>query len=306
MGRGRLSGRGHDAGAAILAGSALADPEALLLRPAEFVADFGTTLVVAPHPDDESLGCGGAIALLRRRGCRVHVLFVTDGAASHLHSRRYPPDELRALREREACSALSALGVARKHVAFLRLPDGAMPSPGSAEFDRAVDRIRGLLAEIAPQTLLLPWRRDPHPDHRAAVRLVRAALAEAPAGGQTSAATTHADVSPPEPYACTSVPRVPSQPDAGIPVPQGSSVPRVVEYPIWLWHRGDPGDAPGKREARAWRLDISHVLDQKRNAIAAHRSQTTDLIDDDPTAFRLTPELLAPFLLPWEVYLEAR
>jgi hypothetical protein len=42
----------------------------------------------------------------------------------------------------------------------------------------------------------------------------------------------------------------------------------------------------------------------KQQAIAAYRSQTTNLIDDDPEGFRLTPEMLANFAHPWEVYLE--
>jgi len=46
------------------------------------------------------------------------------------------------------------------------------------------------------------------------------------------------------------------------------------------------------------------VLPDKRAAIRAHRSQTTGLIDDDPTGFRLAPETLALFDRPWEVFLE--
>jgi LmbE family N-acetylglucosaminyl deacetylase len=44
-------------------------------------------LVVAPHPDDESLGCGGLIASLAQKGCRFYVVFTTDGGAC-LH--RFP------------------------------------------------------------------------------------------------------------------------------------------------------------------------------------------------------------------------
>lgn len=46
------------------------------------------------------------------------------------------------------------------------------------------------------------------------------------------------------------------------------------------------------------------MLELKLQAIAAYRFQTTDLIDDDPEGFRLTPEMLANFIHPWELYLE--
>src|SRR5687768_8056870 len=85
--------------------SLLTAPESLPLRPASTVMSFGPTLVVAPHPDDESLGCGGALALLGRAGLPVWLLFVSDGAGSHPGSRRYPAPALRVLRESEARAA---------------------------------------------------------------------------------------------------------------------------------------------------------------------------------------------------------
>ena len=248
----------------VLASSPLGRPEALPLRSPDTVDLFGRTLVVAPHPDDESLGCGGAIALLRARGHAVHVLFVSDGTLSHPLSRQYPAPRLAALREEEALSALAALGVERAAATFLRLKDRAVPSPHAANFNVAVDRCRVLIEGIGPQTILVPWRRDPHPDHRASWRLIDAALARDPA------------------YEV-----------------------RRIEYLIWLWELAAAGDAPRPDEATPWRLDINSALPRKRAAITAHRSQTTDLIDDDPTGFRLTPDILAHFAYPWEVYLES-
>ena len=68
-------------------------------------------LVLAPHPDDESLGCGGLIAEHHARGHDVHVLVLTDGTGSHPHSREYPPTRLAALRMGEARDAIRALGL---------------------------------------------------------------------------------------------------------------------------------------------------------------------------------------------------
>ncbi|HUG15447.1 MAG TPA: PIG-L deacetylase family protein [Thermomicrobiales bacterium] len=236
----------------------------LPLRTGDSVRDFGPTLVVAPHADDESLGCGGAIALLAQSGVPVRVLFVTDGVGSHPGSRRYPPDRLRALRETEARDALAELGVAAHNAAFLRLPDRRAPRIGSAGFARAAGLMREHMRQdsFTPRTIILPWRRDPHTDHRAAWELVTAAL-------------------------CASVDR-----------------PRLLEYPIWVWELGTDDDLPEPGEAFAWRLDISAVLQRKLRAIAAHRSQTTPLIDDDPVGWYLKPHTLARFSQPWEVYLE--
>ena len=57
-------------------------------------------------------------------------------------------------------------------------------------------------------------------------------------------------------------------------------------------------------EVAAWRLDVRAVLPLKEVAIAAHRSQTTDLIADDSDGFRLLPHVLAHFTRPWEIFLE--
>jgi hypothetical protein len=53
-----------------------------------------------------------------------------------------------------------------------------------------------------------------------------------------------------------------------------------------------------------WRLDIQKYRERKRCAIAAHASQYSDLIDDDPNGFRLPPELLSMIDLPYEVFLQ--
>ncbi len=144
--------------------------------PSEKLRSWGRTLVVAPHPDDESLGCGGVIALLRQRGHAVSVLFVSDGSMSHPNSRRYPPEARRDLREAEATDALKILGVAPADIHFLRLPDTRVPVPTSEDFSQAVALVHEQLAQLRPQTVLVPWRRDPHGDHRATWHLLQAAV----------------------------------------------------------------------------------------------------------------------------------
>ena len=81
-------------------------PERAPLRPPEAARTLGRTVVVAPHADDESLACGGLLALLARQGVEAHVVVVTDGAASHPGSAMFPPARLAAVREAESRAAV--------------------------------------------------------------------------------------------------------------------------------------------------------------------------------------------------------
>ena len=226
------------------------------------------TLVLAPHPDDESLGCGGTLALLRKAGYPVHVVFVSDGTLSHPNSPSYPPGRLRDLREKEALTALGVLGVPTAETTFMRLPDRHVPMPADAGFDEAVASLVAVIQQFNPTTVLVPYELDPHPDHRATYALLQGALTKL---------------------------AKPNQPEEPI---------RVLEYLIWLWELGRPDDLPKPGERLVLRVDIEPVLDQKKQAIDAHQSQVTRLIDDDPTAFFLSPELLAHFDTPYELFVQ--
>jgi len=125
-------------------------------------------LVVAPHPDDESIGCGGLIAALRRDGLDVEVAVLTDGTGSHANSASYPPCRLAGLRRAEALEALAILGVAPEAVAFWQLADRFVPDRESAEFEDTVARTHMRLRALRPATLVIPGRTDSHGDHRAA------------------------------------------------------------------------------------------------------------------------------------------
>lgn len=241
--------------------SPLSNPTLLPLRSVDTIAT-DSVLIVAPHPDDETLGCGGAIALLRTLGCSVQVLVMSDGTLSHPRSIKYPPPRLRALRESETLEALATLNVSQNETTFLRLPDGSIPTLETPEAETAVAQCRAYLQRVKPETVFLPWRFDPHPDHRATWQLLNAALNEL-------------DYSP-----------------------------RTLEYPIWDWDPEQRGNFTECKQVVGWRLDIQKVLKTKLKAIAAYRSQTTNLIDDDPEGFRLTADMLKNFARPWEMYLE--
>lgn len=148
--------------------------------PAAAAATLGPTVVIAPHPDDESLGCGGLVALLRQAGQPVWCVLVSDGTMSHPNSRKFAAPARQALREQELRAALAALQVPSQALYCLNLPDGAVPLPEVAAGAAAARQLATFLQQTQPATVLVPWRRDPHPDHRATHQLVQAALLQVP------------------------------------------------------------------------------------------------------------------------------
>lgn len=133
-----------------------------------------STLVVSPHFDDETLGCGGVIIKLRRARAKVRIVFLTDGSRSH--AGLASTGELRSLRSHEAVEAGRVLGVAADEICRLGFPETRL-----AEHEaRAVDALTGLLQQFQPAQVFMPYRHEPRlwsEDHLAAVRATRAALA---------------------------------------------------------------------------------------------------------------------------------
>ncbi len=118
-------------------------------------------LVIAPHPDDETLGAGGLIAATRRRGISVHVAAVTDGENAYPENTSEQVDALRRLRRAEQRRALDLLGVDSENIVRFSLPDSAVESRQQA-------LIESLMDLVSQEThILAPWREDFHPDHRA-------------------------------------------------------------------------------------------------------------------------------------------
>ncbi len=135
----------------------------------------GRTVVVAAHPDDETLGAGGLLAALAAAGRPADVVVATDGAASHPGSPTLAPEALAALRADEVRAAVALLSP-RSAVHLLGLPDGGLREHRDA-FARA---LLAALAEgdpdgpgpAAPLRLVAPWRGDGHRDHRVAGEVV--------------------------------------------------------------------------------------------------------------------------------------
>lgn len=127
-------------------------------------------LVISPHPDDESIGCGGTLRRHVVSGDRVFVVFLTSGEKGGHGS---APEKTLRVREAEAASAAQILGLAG--IEFWREPDGAMRVTR-----KLVARFREELTALHPTVVYAPHPAEAHLDHQAAVRLVRKALDSTP------------------------------------------------------------------------------------------------------------------------------
>ena len=125
-------------------------------------------LVIAPHPDDEAIGCGGTICLHCRRGDPVRVIFLTSGEQGAPGA---PGEEVKSVREAEARAAGTVLGVER--LDFLRLPDRGL----GENLERGAERLAEVLAGQRPDLIYLPHPEEDHPDHEATLPMARMALA---------------------------------------------------------------------------------------------------------------------------------
>jgi N-acetylglucosamine malate deacetylase 1 len=127
-------------------------------------------LVVAPHPDDESIGCGGALRRHVERGDRVAAVYLTSG---ELGLKQFPREEAWKIRETEAQKAAKILGLAEP--VFLRFPDWTLRE----HVEVAAAALARLLKSEAPEMIYVPHPLEWHPDHKAALAILFAALKEA-------------------------------------------------------------------------------------------------------------------------------
>jgi len=126
-----------------------------------------TVLVVCAHPDDESVGCGGALRLHALEGDQIVTVFLTSGEGGG-----HGEADHGATRRQEAARAARILGIGE--LQFWEEPDGRLRArPALAE------RLTALIEERRPELVYAPQPDDDHPDHRAAARLVRRAVAAA-------------------------------------------------------------------------------------------------------------------------------
>jgi len=211
-------------------------------------------LVFSPHPDDESLGCGGTILKKKQAGATVKLVHVSDGGGS---TTLIPRDQLTAMRKQESRNAGRVLGV--DDIYFLDFPDGHL----GENIPAAIERVADILRQESPEEIFVPYIREPMKqaaDHVAVTNIVLAALRRQP-----------------KPVTVWEYP-----------------VWFWLHWPWVGFSQNTPPLKPkhilknsllAQFGARAL-LDLKHkvniadVLHQKRAAIAEHKSQIEKLIDD--------------------------
>lgn len=233
-------------------------------------------LVLAPHPDDETLGCGATIARKRAAGTPVRVVIAADGRYAQHRSERVTADQLRQTRAAEAVDACVALGLSPGDLVQLGHEDTRLDQ----DFSALVDQISTAISDFDPDEILVASVHDHHPDHRTLNLALRDVLAS-------------------RDLRC-----------------------HVAEFPVWFWADG-PWIGLSERQppARALhfltepivsllrqRTEIVSTdghLARKREALRAHRSQTTNLTGEATWAV-MDDEFLSQFLLPYEVFFPLR
>lgn len=218
----------------------------------------GGVMVLAPHPDDESLGCGAAIRDAADKGHPVTIVVVTDGRRSHQRSKAWPPGRLAQLRRREAEDATAILTGTAASLVWLGLEDGGAPRDDD-DIAAVAEDLAGICARRGTTAVWSSWRRDPHGDHQDTALLAQALVGRCPDLIWQS-------------------------------------------YPIWgRFEDLDRSDLPAL--AAIHRFDGTAQTRLKAAAVAAHRSQMTRLIDDDPQGFVMDPAMQAHFITAPEIYI---
>jgi len=133
-------------------------------------------IVFAPHPDDETLGCGGTIAKKLAEGYQVIIVVMTDGRFLLLKSFRIDydpsPEQVKEIRRGEVLRATKILGVPKENVIFLDFVDGTLKENEEV----AEEKVAEILERYAPSEVYFPFERDAHLDHQATNRIVRRAV----------------------------------------------------------------------------------------------------------------------------------
>jgi LmbE family N-acetylglucosaminyl deacetylase len=135
----------------------------------------GSALVLSPHPDDETIGCGLLLAQMARKGLSTAVALATDGREGwYSVTPRPTADRIVELRRGEWHRALDALDVPKDRRFELGMPDGTLRD----HEDEVAEWIGNLLLTLSPSQIFVTRPFDPHPDHRALFRAAcRSAIA---------------------------------------------------------------------------------------------------------------------------------
>jgi len=127
-------------------------------RPATALTTAPSLAILVPHPDDETLACGGLIARRCAEGHPPHVAIVTDGSLGGRFAR---PEATTAGRRKELASALDRLGLPRDHILTLDFEDGTLHQ----NKDRLRKQLAAILEDLSPEAMVSTSAWDPSLDH---------------------------------------------------------------------------------------------------------------------------------------------
>ncbi len=143
----------------------------------QLLTELGSVVIIAPHPDDETLGCGGFVAACAELDIPLTILAITNGEGSHPQSRQWSKQRLARERCKEQLRALQVLGLASPPVLRLNLPDGQVSQQPAHVLENARFELCRLARQSSRTSVFVTSPDDDHPDHRACAALV-AAVAE--------------------------------------------------------------------------------------------------------------------------------
>lgn len=123
-------------------------------------------LVISPHPDDESIGCGGTLRKHITEGDSVWVIFLTSGERG---GHGMSPEETKRVREEEAKAAAIILGY--EHLEFWNIPNGKLEITLNV-----VEQLREKVESWKPHFIYVTHDNEMHPEHKAAAGIVREAI----------------------------------------------------------------------------------------------------------------------------------
>lgn len=129
-----------------------------------------SAVIFAPHPDDETLGCGGTIIRKIQAGAEVVVVFMTDGSRSH--STIMPRKQLGVIRKQEAIDAACLLGVPKEDIIFMDYINGRI----DVDSETVLEGIRNILRRLRPKQIFVPCPQEKVRDHVATHRIVMNAM----------------------------------------------------------------------------------------------------------------------------------
>lgn len=219
----------------------------------------GAIAILAPHPDDEALGCGAAIAAASDIAKDIHIICLTDGRASHQNSCAWFPEKLVNTRRKEFIKSCAILTKGRAKTYWLNYIDQHSPNNATEQL-KAAEAIAALLAYADIKAIWASWLFDPHIDHKNTA-LIALFLKQ-----------------------------------------HYFKNARLYFYSVW----GRFIATKALHNYECFAFNSQPYLGRKKAASLAHKTQMTDLINDDPSGFMMEQKTLEHLIHSPEYFLSLK